>query len=282
MPRVLAPAIAASLMITAIASVPALAQEGRPAEPAGKWGPDRVTVGLGGGIAPDYSGSDDYEFQPGGIVQGTVSGFNFAMRGTNLYVDLVREERGAGIDVIAGPVVQVRLERTGAVKDARVAALGELDAAFEAGGYFGIGKRGVLSRFDEVSADVTLVHDLGKVHKSYVIRPSIGYQTLIGKRTFTQLRASADFVGKGFARTYYDVPAGALLPAYATNGGGLESVGLTALATHALGRDARRGWSVFALGGWSRITGKFARSPIVAVAGDANQFRLIGGLGYTF
>lgn len=282
MPRALTPAIAASLMIATIASVPALAQEGRPAEPAGKWGPDRVTVGLGGGIAPDYSGSDDYEFQPGGIVQGTVSGFNFAMRGTNLYVDLAREPRGAGIDVIAGPVLQVRLERTGAVKDARVAALGELDAAFEAGGYFGIGKRGVLSRFDEVSADVTLVHDVGKVHKSYVIRPSIGYQTLIGKRTFTQLRASADFVGKGFARTYYDVPAGSLLPAYATNGGGLESVGLTALATHALGRDARRGWSVFALGGWSRITGKFARSPIVSVAGDANQFRVIGGLGYTF
>lgn len=278
MPRAFTPALAASLLLAA----PALAQEGRPAEPEGKWAADRFTVGLGGGIAPDYSGSDDYEFQPGGIVQGSVSGFSFAMRGTNLYVDLAREGRGAEIDVIAGPVVQVRLERTGAVKDARVTALGELDAAFEAGGYFGIGKRGVLSRFDEVSADVTLVHDVGKVHKSYVIRPSIGYQTLIGKRTFTQLRASADFVGKGFARTYYDVPAGSLLPAYATNGGGLESVGLTALATHGLGRDPRRGWSVFALGGWSRITGKFARSPIVSVAGDANQFRLIGGLGYTF
>ena len=62
----------------------------------------------------------------------------------------------------------------------------------------------------------------------------------------------------------------------------LSACSLTALATHALGRDARRGWSVFALGGWSRITGKFARSPIVSVAGDANQFRLIGGLGYTF
>lgn len=262
-------------------AAPAAAQEGGP--PAGgKYGPDRVTIGLGGGIAPDYSGSDDYEFQPGGIVQGTVSGFNFAMRGTNLYVDLLREERGAGLDVIAGPVLQVRLERNGTVKDPRVAALGTRSAAFEAGGYFGLGKRGVLSRRDEVSADVTLVHDVGSVHKSYVIRPSIGYQTPIGNRTFTQLRASADFVGKGFARTYYDVPAGSLLPAYSTGSGGLESVGLTALATHALGSEPRRGWSLFALGGWSRITGKFARSPIVSVAGDADQFRLIGGLGYTF
>lgn len=282
MRRAIIPAITASLL----AAAPALAQEQGPppgvAQGGGKWGPDRVTVGLGGGIAPDYSGSDDYEFQPGGIVQGTVSGFNFAMRGTNLYVDLAREQRGSGIDVIAGPVLQVRLERNGSIQDPRVAALGKRSAAFEAGGYFGIGKRGVLSRFDEVSMDVTLVHDVGSVHKSYVIRPSLGYQTLIGKRTFTRLRASADFVGKGFARTYYDVPAGSLLPAYSTNGGGLESVGLTALATHALGRDPRRGWSVFALGGWSRVTGRFARSPIVSVAGDPNQFRLIGGLGYTF
>jgi outer membrane scaffolding protein for murein synthesis (MipA/OmpV family) len=271
------PAVCAALV-----SVPVQAQDGRPAEDGGKYGADRVTIGFGGGIAPDYSGSDDYEFQPGGIVQGTVSGFNFAMRGTNLYVDLAREQRGAEIDIIAGPVMQVRLERNGTVKDARVGALGKRSAAFEAGGYIGVGKRGVLSRFDEVSADVTLVHDVGNVHKSYLIRPSIGYQTLIGKRTFTQLRASADIVGKGFARTYYDVPAGSVLPAYATNGGGLESVGLTALATHGLGRDPRRGWSLFALGGWSRITGKFARSPIVSVAGDADQFRLIGGLGYTF
>ena len=60
------------------------------------WPPDRITVGLGGGIASDYSGSDDYAFQPGGIVQGSVLGFAFAMRGLNLYVDLARERQGAG------------------------------------------------------------------------------------------------------------------------------------------------------------------------------------------
>lgn len=284
--RLLAPVLTA----LCLASPALAAEEAQPPaagpppawQSTGKWAPDRVIIGFGGGIGPDYSGSNDYEFQPGGIVQGTVSGFAFAMRGTNFYVDLARERRGAKIDVIAGPVVQLRFDRNGTVKDPRVAALGKLGTAVELGGYVGIGKRGVLSRFDEVSADVTVVKDTGSTHGSHVIRPSLGYQTLLGKRTFALARLSADFVGKGFARTYYDVPAGKTLSAYSTNGGGLESVGITTLASHSLGRDPQKGWSLFALGGYSRVTGKFARSPIVSVAGSADQFRLIGGLGYTF
>lgn len=272
------------VMIGLVAALlaPAAVQAQGNAPQSESWAPDRVTIGFGGGIAPDYAGSDDYEFQPGGIVQGSVSGFSFAMRGTNFYVDLARERRGAAIDVIAGPVVQVRLERTGSVNDPRVDALGDRQAAAELGGFIGIGKRGVLSRFDEVSVDVSLVHDVGTVHKSFVIRPSLGYQTLIGRRTFVQARAAANLVGAGYARTYYDVPAGNVLPAYSTRGGGLESVGVSALASHGLGRNPAKGWSVFALTGYSRITGKFARSPLVSVAGSPDQFRLIGGIGYTF
>jgi MipA family protein len=270
------PALAAAQDAPAWPSSPAAAGE------TGKWQPDRLTVGFGGGIAPDYSGSDDYRFQPGGIVQGSVSGFNFAMRGLNFYVDLARERRGASLDLIAGPVLQLRSDRNGTVDDPRIAALGRRKTALEAGGYLGIGKRGVLSRFDEVSADVSVLGDTGSTHGSWIVRPSVGYQTLIGRRTFALARLSADFVGAGFARTYYDVPAGAPLPAYRTNGGGLESLGATLLATHALGRDPRQGLSLFALSGYSRITGRFARSPVVAVAGSADQFRLIGGLAYTF
>lgn len=286
MRRVFGPLPAAALAMAFCLSAPAIANEpGPPAGPPegrGPWPPDRVTIGLGGGIAPDYSGSDDYEFQPGGIVQGSVSGFSFAMRGTNFYVDLARERRGAVIDVIAGPVAQIRLDRSNRVQDLRVDALGKRAAALELGGFAGIGKRGIISRFDEVSVDVTVVHDVGTVHRSFVIRPSLGYQTLIGRRTFVQARASANLVGGGYAKTYYDVSAGNLLPAYRTGGGGLESVGVSALASHGLGPNPAKGWSLFALTGYSRVTGKFARSPIVSVAGTPNQFRLIAGLGYTF
>ena len=56
-------------VLTALAlASPALAAEevqapsaGPPAAWAsgGKWAPDRVTIGFGGGIGPDYSGSND-------------------------------------------------------------------------------------------------------------------------------------------------------------------------------------------------------------------------------
>jgi outer membrane protein len=257
------------------------AMQGPPSSAGGgRPGPsDRITIGIGGGIAPDYSGSNDYEFQPGGVIQGSVSGFDFAMRGLNLYVDLARERPGAATDVVFGPVAQLRLDRTGTVKDARVAALGERATAVELGGYAGIGKRGVFSRF---SADVAVLHDVGGGHGSTVITPSIGYSTLLGSRTFTVARISADIVGAGFASAYYDVPAGSAPTPYSTGGGGLESVGASVLATHDLSGDPRTGLSLFALTGYSRILGKFARSPVVAVAGNADQFRLIAGVGYTF
>lgn len=61
---------AALLPALLLSAAPALAQEGPPAgPPAGVRddGGDRLTVGFGLGVAPDYEGSDDYELQPGGI-----------------------------------------------------------------------------------------------------------------------------------------------------------------------------------------------------------------------
>jgi len=268
-------------------ATPALAQQAGGPPPGVRpdpqaWPADRVTIGLGGGIAPDYSGSDDYRFQPGGVVQGSVSGFVFAMRGTNFYVDLVREKQGARSDLIAGPVVQLRSNRSGKIADPRVAALGKRKTAVELGGYVGYGKRGVFSRFDEITADVAVVHDIADSHRSLIVTPSLGYSTVVGRKSFLLMRVSADFVGKGFAQSYFDVPAGAALKPYATGGGGLKSIALTGLLTRDFGGDPRTGFSLFGLASYSRITGKFAKSPVVAVAGSPNQALGIVGLGYSF
>ena len=60
--------IAALIMTT-----PALAQAPDSGPPAGMPKPpagDRFTVGIGGGIGPDYEGSNETDFQPGGVMQG--------------------------------------------------------------------------------------------------------------------------------------------------------------------------------------------------------------------
>jgi MipA family protein len=70
-----------SIALIAFAS-PALAQPEPPAYGARAEDRTSLTLGIGGGIAPEYEGSSDYGFQPGGIIQGKamVSTFRYAGR----------------------------------------------------------------------------------------------------------------------------------------------------------------------------------------------------------
>ncbi len=257
----------------------------QPVSPDG-YSPDRLTIGLGGGIGPQYDGASDSKFQPGGVLQGSISGFEFTARGPNLYVDLVREKGDSRVNIIFGPVAQLRLDRTGRIKDPRVKLFGKRDVAVELGADIGIGKRGILHGYDSLSADVSYVHDVSGEHKSYVIKPSISYFTPLSRRTVALISLSADYVGKGYGRTYFDVPAIVApvptLNAHSIKGSGFKSAGATVLMGQSLGPDLRKGWSLFALGSYSRLLGQYARSPIVSVAGDPNQLMGIVGIAYSF
>lgn len=265
---------------------PALhAQSGGPPAPPPE-DRNQITIGVGVGIAPRFEGDDDYKLQPGGIARGKVEGFEFAMRGLNLYVDLVRENPERKVNFIAGPVAQLRTERTGGLKDPRLKLLGEKDAAIEIGGYVGIGKRGVLIPPDSLTFDVSFVHDVADAHDSFIIKPTITYASPLSQRTYASLGVSANYVGAGYGRTYFDTPAIAApiptISGYATDGAGLKSIGANLLLAHDLGGDNRKGWGLFALTGYSRLLGQYARSSLVREAGDADQFLTILGLGYSF
>ena len=248
---------------------------------------DSLTLGLGGGIAPEYEGASDYGFQPGGVIQGKVDGFEFQVRGPNLYVDLVRDSSDSRWNVIAGPVAQLRLDRTSRsdLVDPRVALLGTRKTAVELGGYVGIGKKGFLIPPASLTFDMAFVHDVAGAHDSYILTPGVSLSSPVSQRAFARIGVSADYVGGGYGRTYFDVPALAqpgALPAYSTDGGGFKSVGSTLLLTHDLGGDNRKGWGLFALGGYKRLLGQYARSPIVRDAGDADQFLAVAGIAYSF
>lgn len=274
-----------ALIAAALVASPALAQDAAPSAPPPGFGApagDRVTIGFGLGIAPDYEGSDDSELQPGGIFQGQVSGIDFQMRGLNLYTDFVRDKPQGKTRLTLGPVVQVRLDRTGTIEDPRVAELGDRKTAVEVGLTAGIGKRGVLIPPASLNFDVTFLHDIAGAHKSYVITPTVSLNSPVSRRSFARLGVSADFVGKGYARTYFDVAPGHALPAYATRGAGLKSVGGSLLYTHDLGGDPRHGLGLFGLANYKRLVGQFADSPVVRDAGSASQVFAVAGLAYSF
>jgi MipA family protein len=270
-----------------LVATPSLAQPEPPAGGNGAQNRNSLTLGVGGGIAPEYEGASDYGFQPGGIIQGKVDGFDFQVRGPNIYVDLIRDAPGSGWNVIAGPVAQVRFERASLkdINDPRVALLGTRDTAVELGGYIGIGKKGFLIPPASLTFDLAFVHDVAGGHDSFILTPGVALSSPLSQRTFARLGVSADYVGGGYGRTYFDVAAiaapGALAP-YATDGAGFKSIGSTLLLTRDLGGDNRKGWALFGLGGYKRLLGQYADSPIVRDAGSADQFLGVAGVAYSF
>ena len=264
------------------AAQPAFAQAGD--EPADDG--DNFTIGAGVGYVPTYEGSDDYRVIPAAILRGRVSGHTFYTRGLQFYFDLVPESAGNNLDFAVGPVVGLRLNRTSGIKDPQVKALGKLDTAIEVGGFVGIGQAGIItSDYDNLSARVAVLKDVGGAHESHIITPSIEYGTPLSRHAFVGVTASADFVGEGYADYYFSVtPAGSLASGLATYDadGGFKSWTLGLAGAHSLTGDLLGGLSMFAVGTYTRLRGDFAASPIVSTAGSPNQWFAALGLSYTF
>lgn len=273
-------AAAAALMTAA----PAFAQSAERGPPPGN--DDTLTIGAGVAYVPSYEGSDDYVLIPAAAVRGKVAGHNFYSRGTQFYFDAIPEAPGDNLDISLGPVAAVRLNRTRRIKDIQVRALGKLDTAFEVGAFAGIAKTGVItSDYDTLSFRIAYLRDVTDTHDSYVLTPTIEYGTPLSPTAYVGLSLSAERVGDGYARTYFDVtPVGSAasgLPVHSADGG-WKNVSVGLLGTVSLSGDLRKGWALFAAGNYSKLLGDFKRSPIVAVAGSSNQWVGAVGIGYTF
>jgi outer membrane protein len=271
------------LTLPFMAAAPALAQEAQ----------DRssLTVGVGVASVPTYDGSDDSRMIFGPQLRGKVKDYAFFTRGPALFFDAIPNRDDSGIDFQLGPVVGVRTDRTSRkqINDSAVEALGKRDTAIEVGGYVGIGKTGIItSAYDNLSARVAVTKDVGGAHESYIVTPAIEYFTPLSIRSFAGIGVSADYVGKKFGRYYSDIDAaGALasgLPVYTRGGAdsGFRRVNANLTGGYSLSGDIRKGWVVVGMVGYSRMLGRYADSPVVAIAGSKDQFIGAIGVGYTF
>ena len=274
---------AAALALPLMAAAPASAQDeeqGRPDER------NSLTIGLGGAYLPSYEGSDDYILTPAGLAFGKVAGFGFATRGTALYLDLIPDKADAPFSFDFGPLANVRLDRTSRIKDVRVRALGELDTAIELGAWAGLRKNGLLHDYDSLGARVAWQKDVTDTHDGTILTPAIEYSSPLSTKTLLSLSVQAEHVSDRYARTYYSVsPAGAVASGLAPYNadGGWKSWRSTLLLGQSLTGDLRHPkLSLFGGVGYSRLLGDIARSPIVRVAGDRDQYFATAGLAYSF
>lgn len=271
-----------------LSATPAFAQaDYPPAPPPPATGGDMITVGVGVASVPDYEGADTNDWVPAAAVVGSVGGYEFFTRGTQLYVDLLKDPAGPGTKYELGLIGAVRFERTNNIDNRQVRALGEIDTAYEVGGFVGIGRTGVItSDFDTLTARVGVVQDVSGTHKSYVITPQVNYTTPLSYSTLVSIGASADYVGKGYSRTYYSVsPAGTLasgLRTYDAADSGWKAFNLSAFAVQSLTGDLRHGLGIGAGVLYGRLLGDYKRSPLVRDVGDKDQWYYAAGLTYTF
>lgn len=271
---------------TAIAlSAPALAQEADPALPDPESAGDNWTVAVGAGLTPDYSGSDDYRVIPAASIRGKIGNVSISTKGTYLYADFL--PRGDRLDLNLGPIVGVRLNRTGRIEDDIVDLLPERDTAIEVGGFAGISLHNLTNPYDSLSFGVDIVHDVGGAHKSTVVSPNVSFSTPLSRKTYASASASLDFVSNKFADYYYSVsPAESALtlgalPAFDADGG-LKDWKVGLLLNQSITGDLTGGLSIFGLANYSRLVGGFKRTPIVSDRGSASQWLLAAGLAYTF
>ena len=284
-----------------LAEAPQIAWSGQ-GDAAGERGPPArpvfdetwATIGIGAGVVPSYSGSDDVRVFPLPLIVGRVGGIGISPNGPGFTLDLLSQGPASGPPGAAsakpsfsfGPSFRFRNDRANQVEDEVVELAEPLDTAFEIGANAGVGFPGVLRDGDRVGISTQVRWDILGAHDGMLIEPSVSYFTPLGRAASLQVSANASFVDDSYADYYYSVSAvqsaDTGLPQFSADGG-LDSLGLVAIGTLDLdGNALNGGFSIYAIGGYSRLMGDGADTPYTAIRGSADQFIAGVGVGYTF
>ncbi len=274
-------------------AVPALAQEVEEVETTraapdmegtvfdGDW----LSIGVGAAYSPSYDGSDDFVVSVLPIVQGSLGGVDINPRPGGLALDFVPDSDD-GVSFDLGVAARIRGSRASQIEDPVVESLGELDTAIEVGPTAGVTFSRVLHGFDSVSFNVDTRWDVAGAHGGMVIDPSVTYFTPLSRGIITSLTLSAEYVDDDFADYYYSVDAAGSavsgLPTFQADGG-FTKASATMLFGFDLDGDATNGGlALVGLAGYSRMLGDAKDTPLTSIRGDADQWFLAAGIGFTF
>lgn len=249
-----------------------------------------ASVGIGAGLVPSYSGSDDYVVFPLPLIVGRVGGIGIRPNGPGLRLDLLSAPPtlgGAkGPTFNFGPAIRIRNDRVNQIRDNVVEQAEDLDLALEVGIAGGVSFPNVFTANDALSFNVQSSADVLGAHDGFLIEPNIGYSRPFGTGILLQASIGAQFVDDNFADYYYSVTpqqSAATGLSQFTADGGLNSVSSNVILNFDLdGNAINGGLSIYTIAGYSRLVGDGANTPFTAERGDANQFLGGVGLAYTF
>jgi outer membrane scaffolding protein for murein synthesis (MipA/OmpV family) len=242
---------------SALAQPPA----GAPA-PRSNW---QLSVGPGVIVTPQYPGAADYQILPIPALDVSYRDrlFFTARRGLGAYA--VNDRRN-GLEI--GGALWFRTARLERLDRARLSGLGRISAAPQLRGF-------VAKRFGTLTADATAARDLGGTNGA-TLDLSVSHAERLGTRTFLRIGPSLSFGDARFNRGFFGItPAQAARSGRMTYpiGGGLYQVGVRGALITPVGRR----WTLAAFGGYDRLVGDAADSPVVARTGAPS-----GGLALSY
>lgn len=269
-----------------LALIPATALAQDTAPEASKFDGDYLTVGAAGVYGPSYEGSDDYVLSPVPVLQGRIAGIGISPRQGGLALDLIPDAKGERIGFALGPVARYSRNRHGRIEDPVVRAAGKLKDAVDVGASAGVAVRGLLNPYDSLSLSADVMWNVNKAHRGMIVTPGISYLTPLSKGALATVGVSARHVDDDFADYYYGVsPAQSLasgLPVHSAHGGWARATASALVGIDFNGNLLDGGFAGFAIASYSRLLGEARRTPYTAIRGDADQWRIGLGLGYTF
>ena len=285
--RLISTALACLLPLAA----PLAAQTGEASAPSGEpdatSGRDFLTIGAGAATVPEYEGASSNRILPVPGAVGRIGGFSFLIAGNQLSVDLIPDS-GNNWDFQLGPSAAIGFNRNSLknISDPRIRALGKVGTAVELGAFAGVARCGVItSPYDRLSFSTTWRRDVADGHGGTLVSPTLSYITPLSKSILAGLLLSADWADSKYASTYFGVTpaqsAASTLPAFTARSGWKDwSIG--AATNISLSGDVTHGLSVIGGVSYTRLLNDFAASPVVSIAGKADQWMAGLGLAYTF
>lgn len=232
-----------------------------------------------GGVAalPEFDGSDSMRIVPLAIA-------NFNAFGARVEVEGIQ---GINVDVIphpvwrAGPAFGAALPRNDSADNEIIALLPDVDLSVEVGGFVGFETPVGGLPEGRVSGEVAVRQDIAGGHEGLVMKADLDYFFAATNRLRFSVGANATYAGQDYYDSFFTVTpeaslASGLAPFEADSG--LKDVGVEANMILSFSPQ----YALFVRGAYNRLLDDAADSPVVDVAGDANQVFVGGGLFYSF
>lgn len=231
---------------------------------------------LGGGMKPEYEGSEDYEATPIASAKIEYQGYYVETRGLGLRANVSPIPH-----IEFGPSVNYRGGRDDDVENDAVAAMREIDGAIEMGAFVKVPFRQLMHKTDELSLNAELLADVSGEHEGYLIEfgPSYSYSPM--ERLRLGVNLSATYASKDYNQTYFGIDADNALRSglaqYDADGGFKDvSIGITAMY------QLNGNWGITGVARYTQLVGEAADSPIVDDEGSSGQALVGAGVMYRF